>query len=357
MNEKIKELREKLSEVDMDGMIVSNPVNIRYLTGIDADIEGVLLITKKENIYITDARYTERINTILTIEDEIIPYDFKDLDSIDYENMFMFCNNVGFEENYVTYAKYKEYKQVYKINNLLETDGIIEMLRIIKAPDEINYIQRACKITDECFEHICKFIKIGMTEKEIAYEIERYFKTHGAEGVSFDTIVASGKNSSMPHAVPTDKKIEEGDPITIDFGCKYNGYCSDMTRTIFVKYVPEGIKPIYNLVLKNQKLALDAIMENANSRILTMMVESDFKVNGFTLDHSLGHGVGLDIHERPYIGRKDYLLKENMIVTDEPGIYLPGKFGVRIEDTVLVKKDKAVRLTESSKDYIVINNE
>ena len=231
------------------------------------------------------------------------------------------------------------------------------MLRIIKAPDEINYIQRACKITDECFEHICKFIKIGMTEKEIAYEIERYFKTHGAEGVSFDTIVASGKNSSMPHAVPTDKKIEEGDPITIDFGCKYNGYCSDMTRTIFVKYVPEGIKPIYNLVLKNQKLALDAIMENANSRILTMMVESDFKVNGFTLDHSLGHGVGLDIHERPYIGRKDYLLKENMIVTDEPGIYLPGKFGVRIEDTVLVKKDKAVRLTESSKDYIVINNE
>lgn len=357
MNEKIKELREKLSEVDMDGMIVSNPVNIKYLTGIDADIEGVLLITKKENIYITDARYTERINCILTIEDEIIPYDFKDLDPIDYENMFMFCNNVGFEENYVTYAKYKEYKQVYKINNLLETDGIIEMLRIIKAPDEINYIQRACKITDECFEHICKFIKIGMTEKEIAYEIERYFKTHGAEGVSFDTIVASGKNSSMPHAVPTDKKIEEGDPITIDFGCKYNGYCSDMTRTIFVKYVPEGIKPIYNLVLKNQKLALDAIMENANSRILTMMVESDFKVNGFTLDHSLGHGVGLDIHERPYIGRKDYLLKENMVVTDEPGIYLPGKFGVRIEDTVLVKKDKAVRLTESSKDYIVINNE
>ena len=238
----IKELREKLSEVDMDGMIVSNPVNIKYLTGIDADIEGVLLITKKENIYITDARYTERINSILTIEDEIIPYDFKDLDPIDYENIFMFCHNVGFEENYVTYAKYKEYKQVYKINNLLETDGIIEMLRIIKAPDEINYIQRACKITDECFEHICKFIKIGMTEKEIAYEIERYFKTHGAEGVSFDTIVASGKNSSMPHAVPTDKKIEEGDPITIDFGCKYNGYCSDMTRTIFVKYVPEGIK-------------------------------------------------------------------------------------------------------------------
>lgn len=357
MNEKIKELRKRLNEIDMDGMIVSNHINIRYLTGIDSDIEGVLLITNKENIYITDARYTERINRILTIDDEINPYDFKDLDPIDYENMFMFCNNVGFEENYVTYAKYKEYKQVYKINNLLETDGIIEAQRIIKEPDEINCIQRACKITDECFEHICKFIKVGMTEKEIAFEIEKYFKTHGAEDVSFDTIVASGSNSSMPHAVPTDRKIEEGDPITIDFGCKYNGYCSDMTRTIFVKYVPEGIKPIYNLVLKNQKLALDAIRENANTRILTMMVESDFKVNGFTLDHSLGHGVGLDIHERPFVGKKDYLLKENMIITDEPGIYLPGKFGVRIEDTVLVKKDNAIRLTESNKDYIIINNE
>ena len=144
MNEKIKELRKRLNEIDMDGMIVSNPINIRYLTGIDSDIEGVLLITNKENIYITDARYTERINRILTIDDEINPYDFKDLDPIDYENMFMFCNNVGFEENYVTYAKYKEYKQVYKINNLLETDGIIEAQRIIKEPDEINCIQRAC---------------------------------------------------------------------------------------------------------------------------------------------------------------------------------------------------------------------
>ncbi len=354
MNEKIKWLREKLSTLDLDGMIVSNPVNIKYLTGIDA--EGVLLITRKENIYITDARYTEHINSILTIDDEISLYDYKDIDPIDYENLFMFCSNVGFEENYVTYAKYKEYKQVYKINNLVETDNFIETQRMIKAPDEINNIQKACKITDACFNHICNFIKVGMTEKEIAFEIEHYFRTHGADGIAFDTIVASGSNSSMPHAIPTDRKIEAGDPITIDFGCKYKGYCSDMTRTIFVEYVPEGIKPIYNLVLKNQQLTLDAIQENANARILTMMVESDFKVNGYMLDHSLGHGVGLDIHEKPFIGKKDFLLKENMIVTDEPGIYLPGKFGVRIEDTVLVTKNGCIRLTESDKNYIIVNN-
>ena len=141
MNEKIKWLREKLSTLDLDGMIVSNPVNIKYLTGIDA--EGVLLITRKENIYITDARYTEHINSILTIDDEISLYDYKDIDPIDYENLFMFCSNVGFEENYVTYAKYKEYKQVYKINNLVETDNFIETQRMIKAPDEINNIQKS----------------------------------------------------------------------------------------------------------------------------------------------------------------------------------------------------------------------
>ena len=118
----------------------------------------------------------------------------------------MFCSNVGFEENYVTYAKYKEYKQVYKINNLVETDNFIETQRMIKAPDEINNIQKACKITDACFNHICNFIKVGMTEKEIAFEIEHYFRTHGADGIAFDTIVASGSNSSMPHAIPTDMK-------------------------------------------------------------------------------------------------------------------------------------------------------
>ncbi len=165
MNEKVKWLREKLSTIDLDGMIVSNPVNIKYLTGIDA--EGVLLITRKENIFITDARYTEHINSILTIDDEIVLYDYKDIDPIDYENLFMFCNSVGFEENYVTYAKYKEYKQMYKINNLVETDNSIETHRMIKSPDEINYIQKACKITDNCFKHICNFIKVGMTEKEL----------------------------------------------------------------------------------------------------------------------------------------------------------------------------------------------
>ena len=279
----------------------------------------------------------------------------KDLSFDDYENFFLFCEKVGFEENYVTYAKYKEYMHKYKINSLEETEGIIEKQRMIKDPEEIESIAKACQITDRCFEHLINFIKVGMTEKEIAKEIEVFFDQNGAEDLAFDTIVASGKNSSMPHAVPTDKKVEEGDPITIDMGCKYKGYCSDMTRTIFVKYVPDEIKPVYELVLKNQKQTIDEMKEGANLKIISRMVQNDFKLHGFDLIHALGHGVGMEIHELPFLRTKaDMMLKNNMVVTDEPGIYVPNKFGVRIEDTVWINKGMATPLTKSPKDYVIV---
>ena len=216
---------------NMQGMIITNPISIRYLTKINA--EGVLLITRRENVFITDGRYMETVNNSLTIEDEVIVYDVKELIREDYENFFTFCENVGFEEGHLTYAKYKEYMHKYKINNFEETEGLIERYRIVKKDDEVECIRKACLITDECFDYLKSFIKIGMTEKEIAFEIEKFFMTHGADGLAFNTIVASGVNTSMPHAIPTDKKIEDGDPSTIDMGCKYKGYCSDMTRTIF----------------------------------------------------------------------------------------------------------------------------
>lgn len=353
MNAKLKWLREKMKMLDMQGMIVSNPVNIRYLTGIVA--EGTLLITRKENIFLTDSRYIEEVNSILTIDDEIIVYEFKDFSQDEYESFFLFCENVGFEEDYVTYGKYKEYMHKYKVNNLQETEKIIEKQRMIKDEEEIEKIEKACQITDECFKHLLKFIKVGQTEKEIALEIEHYFKTNGADSISFEPIVASGSNSSKPHAIPTDKKIDIGDVITLDFGCIYKGYCSDMTRTIFVGYVPEDIKDIYNLVLKNQLQTENELKEGANIKVIARMVENDFKLNGYDLVHSLGHGVGLEIHEYPYLhGKNDSFLKEKMVVTNEPGIYIPGKFGVRIEDTLLITKSGCINLTKSDKNYIII---
>lgn len=354
MNSNLRWLRDKIKMQNLQGIIISNPRNIKYLIGIEA--EGILLITPKENIYITDGRYVENVNKTLTIDDEIIVYDMKNLTKDDYENFFLFCENVGFEEEYVTYAKYKDFMHRYKINSLNETEGIIEKQRMIKDPGEIELIKKACKITDDCFEHLKNYIKVGLTEKQIANEIDDFFINNGAEGTSFETIVASGKNSSKPHAIPTDKKIEPGDPITIDMGCKYKGYCSDMTRTIFAQYVPEEIKEIYELVLKNEKQVINELREGANLKVISRMVENDFKLHGYDFIHALGHGVGMEVHELPFISSKvDCIVKTNMILTDEPGIYVPDKFGVRIEDTLVVYKGMCETLTKSEKDYVILD--
>ena len=352
MNSKMQWLRNKMASLDLQGIIISNPINIKYLTGLEA--EGVLLVTRKENIYITDGRYIEYVHNNLTIFDEIVVFDVRDLSKDDYENFFMFCENVGFEEHYVTYAQYKEFMRKYRINNLVETEYIIEKQRMIKDEEELSNLRKACEITDNCFSYILSYIKTGMTEKQIAKEIEEYYRER-TDGLSFDTIVASGENTSKPHAVPSDRKIQKEDIITIDMGCKYNGYCSDMTRTFFVGKVPEEIKPIYDLVLKNQKITLNDYKDGAIIRNITKMVVNDFKLNNYDLIHSLGHGVGLEIHEPPFINQNtDATLKENMVVTDEPGIYIAGKFGVRIEDTVQITKFGCVSLTNSDKNYIVI---
>lgn len=353
MNTKIKWLRDKINLLNMQGIIISDPVNVRYLTNIQA--EGVLLITRKENIYLTDGRYIEEVNNTLTIDDEISAYDVKDISPYDYENFFSFCENVGFEEHFVTYAKYKQYMRQYKINSLEETDHIIEKQRMVKDEEEIARITKACEITDQCFSHLREWIQIGMTEKQVAEEIETFFQENGADGLAFDTIVASGTNSSKPHAVPTDKPIEQGEPIVLDMGCKYQGYCSDMTRTVFAGTIPEYIKPVYDLVLKNQKLVQNDLSDGANLKFISKMVENDFRLNRYDLIHSIGHGVGLEVHELPYYSLKnDSIVKENMVLANEPGIYIPNHFGVRIEDTILITKSGNESLTKSDKNYIIV---
>ena len=352
MNERIQLLRHRMAGMDLQGMIVANPINVKYLTGIDA--EGILLLTRKENIYVTDSRYTEYVTSILTPFDEIVVDDQKNISKDDFENYFMFCENVGFEEDYITYSKYKEYMHKFRINNFVEATKIIESLRMIKDNEEIEYIKKACKITDDCFNMIIQYIKPGMTEIQVARKIQDFYRDF-AEGESFETIVASGENTSKPHAIPTNRKIEKQDIVLIDMGCKVKGYCSDMTRTIFIGEPTEEQLKIYNLVLKNQKQVLDDIQEGKNIKNLSRRLENNFAEYGYDMIHSLGRGVGLEIHEKPFVNSKnDNSLKENMVITDEPGIYLPGNFGVRIEDTVLVKKQGHQALTESTKECIII---
>ncbi len=352
MNDRLQALRNKMLGRSLQGMIIKNPVNIKYLTKIDA--EGILLLTRKENIFITDSRYIEDVSSIITPFDEIVVDDQKNISKDDYENFFLFCENVGFEEKYLTYSDYKEYIRKYKINSFVEADDLITTLRMIKDDEEIASIKKACEITDRCFDILKNYIRPGLTEKQIAKRIKNFFQEN-SEGESFDTIVASGENSSKPHAVPTDRVIEENDIITIDMGCKVNGYCSDMTRTVFIGKPTEEQKNIYKLVLENQKKVLNEIRDGQSIKTLVKSVESDFNINNQTLIHALGHGVGLEIHEAPSINAKnENLLKENMVITDEPGIYLAGSFGVRIEDTVLVTKKGAIALTESNKECIIL---
>lgn len=188
MNEKLQWLRNKMASLDLQGFIITNPVNIRYLTNIEA--EGIFLLTRKENIYITDARYIEQVHTTLTLFDEIIVYDAHDVSKDDYENFFLFCENVGFEEYDISYAKYKEYLRRFKIHNFVETEQMIEKQRMIKDEEEIHKLEKACEITDNCYHYLLSYIKPGMTEKQVAYEIEEYYKKR-TDGLAFETIVAS----------------------------------------------------------------------------------------------------------------------------------------------------------------------
>ena len=352
MNDRIQGLRNKMAGLNIQGMIIVNPINVKYLTGLDA--EGTLLITRKENVYLTDSRYIEYVSNTITPFDEIVVDNIKNISKDDYENFFLFCENVGFEENFVTYAAYKKYMHTYKINNFVEAECLLDKLRMIKDSREIENLKKACQITDQCFEFLLKYIKLGMTEKQIAKRIENYYNEN-AEGISFTPIVASGENSSKPHAIPTDRQIQENDIITIDMGCKINGYCSDMTRTIFIGTPTEDQKRIYDLVLKNQEISLKEMKDGASIKDITKIVTSDFGLYDYNLVHSLGHGVGLEIHEHPFIREaSDNVLKEHMVVTDEPGIYIAGNFGIRIEDTVLITKVGPEILTKSEKNYVII---
>lgn len=353
MNYKIKCLREKMKLLEIDGMIISNPINTEYITGVYA--EGTLIINDKDNIFITDARYIEDVNSTITISDEINVRDQANISENEYISFFANCPRVGIEENYISYSKYQNLVRIYRLKEAVETNNIIEKMRTIKDDNEIAKIRRACEITDNCFTHLLEYIKVGMTERQIAFEIEKYFIENGANGLAFDTIVASGENSSKPHAVPTNRKIQSGDNITIDFGAKYKGYCSDMTRTIFVGSVSDEVRNLYNFILEGQLRATNKIKDGVDGKSVARGVQIEYNARNFELIHALGHGVGLEVHELPYLSyRSSQILKENMVVTNEPGIYVPEKIGIRIEDTILVNKLESEVLTKSSKELIVI---
>ena len=353
MNIRIRWLRDQLKSLKLDGMIVSNPLNVKYLTGLEE--EGMFIIAPRENVFITDSRYIEIVNNKLTIDDEITAHDMKNMSKYDYEGIFMCCSDIGFEEKYVTYENYKKYLQMFQVN-LVETDGIIENHRIVKDEEEIELIKKACEITDSAFEYAKKVMKYGMTEKELSFEIEKFMIENGADGLAFDSIVAFGANTSMPHAVPTDKKLESGDIVQFDIGAKYKGYCSDFSRVVFVDYMKDEYKEVYDFVLEQQKKIVEGFKDGANIKQIIKAREVDYSLKNYNVFHAFGHGVGLYIHEDPTLHSKtDVYLKENSVIAIEPGVYKEGQFGIRIEDTYHILKDSCINLTKSGKEYIIVD--
>ena len=274
--------------------------------------------------------------------------------------------SLGFENKSISYLEYNKIKKcISELSaesgwgedeiNLVPLDDAVLIPRQIKTPEEIELLTEAEHIGDMAFDDILGILRPEMTELEVAAEIEYSMKRHGAEGLSFETIAASGGHSSMPHAIPTEKKLEMGDFLTIDFGCIYKGYCSDMTRTVCIGKANDDQKKIYNIVLSAQLAVLDAVRPGMMCKDVDRIARDYINDQGYGdyFGHGLGHGVGLYIHESPAFNTRDTsILSPNMIETDEPGIYLPGRFGVRIEDMILITEDGAVSLAHSPKELI-----
>jgi Xaa-Pro aminopeptidase len=350
----LERLRLKMSQVSVDAFSVSNPNNWRFVSGFTGDA-GALLITEDEAIIFTDSRYTEQAEQEApgyTVIKTVVEKDVMK-ETIDRLGI----KAIAFEKHYVTYARWEGLKQRYSNQKLIGVSGWVEELRAVKSEKEAEYIAKAQSIADEAFGRLLPSIKPGVREIDLALELEFTMRKLGSDGIAFPFIVVSGVRSSLPHGVPTSKQLEPGDFVTLDFGARYNGYCSDMTRTVVVGPVSDKHREIYDVVLRAQLAALEVIRPGIMAREVDLAGRRVIEEAGYGeyFGHGIGHGVGLNVHERPSVGKtSEDVLQPGMIITVEPGIYIPGFGGVRIEDLVLVTEDGKNNLTASEKQLIVV---
>ena len=351
-----------MQEKNLGSLIISHPINRRYLSGFKiedpqiGESSGVLLISQEHNILATDFRYAE-----------LAKEDIKDWGIYIYQHNFWeeiaeLLKNMppplGFEALHLTYSAYQHLKEAIKKKeiplNIMPTEGLVEGLRKIKEDSEITLLKQAIKMTEEVYIKLKTFLKPGLTEKEVAWNIETQIRHDLNAELSFPPIVASGYNAAIPHAVPTEKRLQANEPIIIDCGVRWKGYCADMTRTFYLGKPDKKFKEIYNLVFETQKLALSQIKKGLKTYQVDAIARDFLKEKdcAHAFLHSLGHGVGLLVHEAPSLSprRPGESLEANMVATIEPGLYLSGWGGVRIEDIVMIKENGCECLTQLSSD-------
>jgi Xaa-Pro aminopeptidase len=353
---RIDELRSKFDNNGIDAFLVRKLPNVRYLSGFSGSA-GTLLITRSKNFFISDFRYKTQSATEVDKGFEIIIYvqnSLNFLKDIIQENGL---KKIGFEADFVTFAEANLLKRDFPEAEFVPMENTVESITVKKNAAEIELTRKAVDITDKVFLELLNIIKPGITERQVAAHISFYHKMFGADGDSFDAIVAAGERSAFPHARPTDRMINQGELVKLDFGCTCSGMKSDMTRTIAIGKIPDECTKIYEIVREAQKRALESVKAGMHARAVDAVARDFIKENGYgnNFGHGLGHGLGYDIHEKPALNeRAEYVLEENNIITIEPGIYVEGLGGVRIEDDVIVTKEGCEILNKSPKELIVL---
>ncbi|HIT90466.1 MAG TPA: aminopeptidase P family protein [Candidatus Merdenecus merdavium] len=351
---RLDRLSKLMKEKQLDAVVITDGFNMNYFSGFSG-ATGYIYISDKRKVILTDSRYTTQAKQESTFETQEVAADrnyvglLKELMKQDQ------ALKIGFEDQHLKYAQVVDLFKGCEEQEWIALGGDLSLLRCIKDTTEIEKLKIAESIGDKAFTRILDVIKPGMTEIEVAAELEYSMKMNGAQGLSFDSIVASGVNSAMPHATPSNKKIEVGDFVTMDFGCMYQGYCSDMTRTIVIGKASEKQKEIYHVVLEAQLAAIDAARPGLTGAQVDKVARDIIAKAGYGhyFGHGLGHSVGLEIHEDPRFSPTcDVVMEENVIETVEPGIYIPDFGGVRIEDMILLTKDGCENFTHSRKDLI-----
>lgn len=340
----------------VDGLLLTSRYSRHYCAEFDI-AEGVAVVTRNGARYFTDSRYIESAQKdIRNFEVRLTDKEHSYYSLINQACAEFGVKTLGFEEDYLTYGEYRRFCE--NLNASLQPmQAKINAFRASKEDWELNRMRSAQHITDKAFSEVLGRIKVGMTEKELCAELIYCLYKNGADGLSFDPIVVSGPNSSMPHGVPGDRKIQEGDFITMDFGVLYKGYCSDMTRTVAVGYATEEMKKVYNTVLEAQLAGLAVSKAGVTGKEVDGAARKVIEDAGYGnyFGHGYGHSLGLEIHEAPNCNaRNDQPIPAGVVCSAEPGIYLPGKFGVRIEDTCIFTAEGREILTQSPKNLIIV---
>lgn len=354
MSEKLEKVRRVLAQNELPAGLITLITNVKWLTGFSGSY-GVCVVTKSNFVFISDSRYAEQAHEQVKDAEVLIFQSPRTAPEVLSEVVSKYeISKMGFEADHVTVSGLKKWQEKLESVELVPVERFIDPLRMVKTDEEIQAVRRACGLADACFTHVSRMFQIGVTEYDIAMEIEFYLRRQGAKN-AFDPIVVSGERSARPHGEPSERKLQKGDFVTLDFGANLNGYNSDLTRTVFIGEPTEEHKRVYNAVLEAQLGALDMMKPGVKAEDVDSYSREILKKHDLAqyFGHGLGHGLGSTVHDVGRMGQKsEDVLEEGQIWTVEPGAYIPGFGGVRIEDDVVITKDGIDILTKTPKDLL-----